>query len=367
MARSGMRFDRRRLLAGGLAAPALLGRAQAAPPTPAPSRARGPKVGCQEGPTTDEWLRFFARHGVRNICGVLPKAEGGRPFTAFELEALRDRCSKHGVSLDMMTEPILRPTPIDKASRPAILLGESPERDRDIEDIQTLIRNCGRAGIPSLRYNLNIVGYLRTGKVPGPGGATFTSWRLTDAAAIAGQPTRAGKVSADVFWERITYFLDRIIPVAAEHKVRMACHPHDPPTPPGFQGVDSVLGTVEGLKKFVSIRESPYHGLNFCQGTVAEMLKEPAREIFDVIRYFGRRKKIVNVHFRNIRGARDGFEERLPDDGDIDFVKAVRVYREVGYEGMLMPDHVPHAPDDPEDRQALAFCYGYIRGLLQAT
>jgi mannonate dehydratase len=359
------RFDRRRLFAGGLAAPLLLGNQGAA--APARSAAAVPKVGCQEGPTTEEWLRFYARHGVRNICGGLKENADGAVFSVEQLSALRDRCVHHGISLDMMTEPNLRPRPIDDARHAAIMLGQSPERDREIEKVQTLIRNCARAGIPAIRYNLTIVGYLRSGKVPGPGGATFTVWRLKDVTAQRDRLTRAGRVSADAFWERITYFLDRVIPVANEHKVRMACHPHDPPTPPGFQGVDSVLGTVEGLKKFVSIRESAYHGLNFCQGTIATMLADPPREIFDVIRWFGTRKKIFNVHFRNVHGRRDDFEERFPDSGDIDFVKAMRVYREVGYDGMMMPDHVPKAPDDPEERQALAFCYGYIKALIQAT
>ncbi len=86
-----------------------------------------------------------------------------------------------------------------------------------------------------------------------------------------------------MFWERITYFLDRVIPVANEYKIRMACHPHDPGMPPeGYQGVNRVLGTVDGLKKFITIRESPYHGLNFCQGTVSEMLADPSKEIYDV-------------------------------------------------------------------------------------
>ena len=42
--------------------------------------------------------------------------------------------------------------------------------------------------------------------------------------------------------------------------------------PDGFRGVDCVLGTVEGLKKFIEIQPSPYHGLNFCQGTISESL-----------------------------------------------------------------------------------------------
>ena len=128
----------------------------------------------------------------------------------------------------------------------------------------------------------------------------------------------------------------------------------------------SVMGTVDGLKKFVSIRESPYHGLNFCQGTVSEMLADPGKEIYDVIRYFGSRQKIFNVHFRNIRGHRNDFQEVYPDEGDVDFVRAIQVYKEVGYPYMMMPDHAPQHPDDPGEEQAFAFAYGYIRALIQA-
>jgi mannonate dehydratase len=56
------------------------------------------------------------------------------------------------------------------------------------------------------------------------------------------------------------------------------------------------------------------------------MLADPGKEIYDVIRYFGTRQKIFNVHFRNIRGHRDDFVEVYPDEGDIDFVKAIQVY-----------------------------------------
>ena len=44
--------------------------------------------------------------------------------------------------------------------------------------------------------------------------------------------TAAGRVDADTAWERIGYFLERVVPVAEEHKVRLACHPHDPGVPP---------------------------------------------------------------------------------------------------------------------------------------
>ncbi len=319
------------------------------------------KAGCQSGPATDERLQFFARHGIKNICGMLPKKG---PYSTEDLVQFRERCEKAGIGVDLLTPPFLASDSIETSNRKAVMLGQSPERDRDIEEFQNLIKSCAKAGIPAIKYNMNILGVLRTERTPGRGGVGYSTWKLSEAKKKE-KLTQAGRVTADTYWERITYFLDRVVPVANEFKVRIACHPHDPGTPPGFMGVDLVLGTVDGLKKFVSIKESPYHGLNFCQGTVSEMLQDPGKEIFDVIRWFGMRKKIFNVHFRNIRGRRDDFMEVYPDEGDVDFVKAVLTYKEVGYPYMLMPDHVPKHKDDPSGQQAFAFCYGYIKALIQ--
>ena len=364
-------MNRRQLLtatAASAAAQILPAASQAATP---PKRALM-KLGCQSGPTSEQRLQFFARHGVQSICGYPEDSQKQGFYSVEDLAKLKERVEKHKIGLECIEPGFLASSHIDKTKRPAIMLGQSPERDRDIEAMQNMIRNCSQVGIPSIKYNMSLLGVLRTGRTPGRGaGTTYSTWNLKEAQKYKEftPETRAGKVTADIYWERITYFLDRIIPVANEFKVRMACHPHDPGVPPieGFQGVDAVLGTPDGLKKFIAIRESPYHGLNFCQGTVSEMLQDPGREIYDVIRYFGSRKKIFNVHFRNIRGHRDAFQETYPDDGDVDFVKAAMVYKEVGYPYMLMPDHVPQHPDDPGGSQAYAFAYGYIRAIIQAV
>ncbi|HEY1338851.1 MAG TPA: mannonate dehydratase, partial [Bryobacteraceae bacterium] len=302
-----------------------------------------------------------------HICGY-PQVPPDRLYaTVDELKAMRDMADKHGVSIECVAPPFLTSSHIDREKHPAIMLADNPERDRDIEQLQTFIRNCAAAGIPTIKYNMSILGVLRTGRTKGRGDSTYSQWSLKNAKP-ATPLTRAGQVNADRFWERITYFLERVVPVAAENKVRIACHPHDPGVPPeGYQGVDRVLGTPDGLKKFISIKENQYHGLNFCQGTVSEMLHDPGKEIFDVIRYFGSRGKIFNVHFRNIRGHRDEFVETYPDEGDVDLVEAIKVYREIGYPYLLMPDHVPQAPGDPNGLQSFAFCYGYIRALIQAA
>jgi mannonate dehydratase len=324
------------------------------------------KLGCQSTPTNEQHIGYLARYGVQAICGF-PQTPPDRLYaTADELKAMREMAEKKGVTVDLIAPPFLASISVDRDRHAAIMLGESPERDRDIEQLQTLIRNCAAAGIPAIKYNLCIVGDLRTGRVPGRGDCTYSAWRLKES-RNADAMTRAGRVDADTYWERVTYFLDRVIPIAQEFKVRMALHPNDPYVPYGYQGVDGVLGTVEGLKKFITIKESPYHGLNFCQGTVCEMLENPGTEIYDVIRYFGSRQKIFNVHFRNIRGHRDDFVEVYPDEGDIDFVKVMRLYKEIGYPYMIMPDHVPQAGGDPAGLQSFAYCYGYIRALMQAV
>jgi mannonate dehydratase len=362
-------MNRRQFIAAGGAA-GLFATRESISATPSAAPASTPvlmKLGCQTAPTNDVHLKYLARYGVQNICGY-PEIEGDRLFaTVDELKRMIDLAGKYGISIDCIAPPFLSSSFIDQEKHPAIMLAQSPERDRDIEQLQTLIKNCALAGIPAIKYNMSILGILRTGRIPGRGDAMNHVWNLSEAHP-ATPLTKAGNVDADAFWERITYFLDRVIPVANEYKIRMACHPQDPGVPPeGYQGVNRVLGTLDGLKKFITIQESAYHGLNFCQGTISEDLENPAVEIFDVIRYFGIRKKIFNVHFRNIRGHRNNFVEVFPDEGDIDFVKAIKVYKEIGYSYMLMPDHVPLAEADPSSLQSFAFCYGYIRGLIQSV
>ena len=96
------------------------------------------------------------------------------------------------------------------------------------------------------------------------------------------------------------------------------------------------------------------------------MLDNPKTEIFDVIKWFGEREKIFNVHFRNIVGKKLAFEETFPDEGDIDMFKTAQAYKEVGYKYMLMPDHTPKISGPDPNNVSFAFCYGYIKAIIQA-
>ena len=223
------------------------------------------------------------------------------------------------------------------------------------------------AGLRALLYNITILGHLRTGPRYGRGGATVSSFNYADLDQSLPE-FEGGAADAETMWERIDYFLARVVPVANEYGVQLACHPQDPGIKDyEYRGVARVMGTVDGLKKFTSMHEDPYHGLNFCQGTVSEMLERPGEEIYDVIRYFGSRKKIFNVHFRNIKGGVLDFVEVFPDEGDVDMLRAVRTYKEVDYPYMLMPDHVPGIDGDEAHQVGFAYCYGYIHAMIQAA
>jgi mannonate dehydratase len=78
-------------------------------------------------------------------------------------------------------------------------------------------------------------------------------------------------------------------------------------------------------------------------------------------------QEIFNVHFRNIKGGLNNFVEVFPDEGDVDMIKALRVYKEVGYEYMIMPDHVPQLSGPAAREVGFAYSYGYIHAAMQAV
>jgi mannonate dehydratase len=330
------------------------------------------KVGCQRDGTSRKNLEFLARHGVYNLDGGEPKFIEGVGWDLEDSLAKKEACEKYGISLDAYHLP-LSSAGIDRVTTPNIMLGKSPERDREIEMIQQMIMVAGKSGVHLLNYNTIILPILRTGRTPDPkrGNASYSTWNYDEAITMGmdKESTIAGRVSLDEIYERITYLLDRILPVAAEYKVRLANHIADPPAPAGYRGItrwDSP-GVFEGIQRFAGLYHSPYHGFNLCLGSVAEGLKNPRIEILPVIKWVGERQQIFNIHLRNIRGGWNNFQEVYPDNGDMNFFQVIKALKDVGYAGMLMPDHVPQHADPESGLQGRAFAFGYIKALLQAV
>jgi mannonate dehydratase len=344
-------------LADGEAAAAVAGGTS----TPAANGARM-YVRTQSFGSTDADLRFLQRCGVRHKAATFPF----HPDRGWDLDDLlreRERHETFGLTLDMSLLPIYVQFPN------IIYYGKSPERDREIDLACEMIRTASRAGIDSLRYNTCILNVDRTEPEEGRGGYSYTAFRLDKISEEdRGKLTAAGRVTAQMHWERIEYLLERMIPVAEEFKVRLGNSQEDPATPPGFRGVDKVLNDFEGMKRFIEIQRNPYHGWNFCVGSIAEMLEDSATEIYPFIEYFGSRKTIFLVHYRNLIGKRYSFREALPDEGDMDFVGVLKALKDVGYCYGIDPDHVPRVDDDPESqRQGYAYCFGYINAMIQSV
>ncbi len=355
-------MDRRAFLKATASAAAVVTVSDGAPAPaaakPAARREKRMAVGCQRWGSNPERLGFLLRCGVRRICISPAKPGPDRIWTAETCQAARRAVEAVGMTAESMYWGV----PI------GVLVPD--RRDAAIERCRKQVIAAGKGGIPCLAYTLNVRYWqARTGREPGRGGGLYSAWDLAKATAKPGR-RGIGPVTEDDMWDRITYFLRKVVPVATEAKVRLGLHPPDPPMPkPNPFKTAQVLDTVEGLKRFVTICDSPYHGLTFCQGCFWQMLPEEVKPagLYKGIRWFGGRKRIFHVHFRNLRGGREKFVETFHDEGDIDMFEAVRTYKSVGYTGILMPDHVPHHEEDPQGLQHFAFAYGYIKGLIQAA
>jgi mannonate dehydratase len=250
-----------------------------------------------------------------------------------------------------------------------------PERDREIENVCQTIRSIGVAyadGAPSpvVILDQRTTYWAKKGpwwhpgyeRLPlGRGGAYLTDF---DAGRLQGEldDRPAGEVSREEVWSRIAYLYERIVPVAEAARVRLATHPDDPPMA-YYRGVHQALINFEGLRRLVELVPSPYNGLLLCLGT----MQEAGEDVPELIRYFGERKKIFYVHFRNVVGQVPRYVEVFPHQGDGDMVANLRALQEVGYDGYLVPDHhIGFTGDDDWMRGSRAWQVGYIKGLMQA-
>lgn len=346
--------------------------AQTKPAAIAQSQIGRMKVGCQHGGTTKENLEYLARHGVFNIDGGAPKYIEGVGWDLEDSLAKREACEKYGISLDAYHLP-LSSAGIDKITTPNIMLGKSPERDKEIEIIQQMIEVAGKTGVHLLNYNTIILPILRTGRTVDPtrGNASYSTWNYEEAVkrGMDKEKVTGGPVPIDQLYERIAYLLDRILPVAEEYNVKLGNHIADPPAPVGYRGITrwNSPDVFEGIKRFAQLYDSKSHGFNLCLGSVAEGLEDPKTEILPIIKWVGDRNQIFNIHLRNIKGGWNNFQEVYPDNGDMDFVQVVRALRDVNYTGMVMPDHIPQHEDPQSGLQGHAFAFGYNKALIQAV
>jgi mannonate dehydratase len=310
------------------------------------------------GITSRENLQYNLRYGVKHLTVELSQTSPEGAWDQDEIRRMKDDCDHYGVHFEAI-----------RMDASYITLRKGPERDRKLDTIIGNIQKASEAGVKIITYHWTVIPIRRNSHRPGRGGSTYEAFQLEE--NWRDLPVgRSGKVSSEDYWERIGYFLEKVIPAAKQADVRLACHPYDPPGLPfGYQGADNwdSPSIFPALQRYESLVDSPYNGFQLCLGTTAEGLKDPRREILPIVQYLGARKKIYQIHMRNIRGGLHNFAEVYPDEGEMDFFQVMRILRDTQFAGSIFPDHMPRHPDDPGGLQSYAFGYGYIGALIQAV
>jgi len=335
---------------------------------------KGPRIGKGLGDISEETLCFYKQIGVEEVSmptryntqvrsrPLVPPAQAGPlgpqpgPWDEAELRRIKERIQSFG----------LIPSQVSLEPSGNIVMGR-PGRDEDLEKVKASVEAAGRVGLGVISYSFTVLrasqGYgARPGE--GRGGSALRDFdyeRIRDLPPLEG----VGRHSLEEMWERLTYFLRAVVPVAERVGVRLAAHPNDPPVP-AFRGVAQPLSDLASFKRLIDAVDSPANSLFLDTGVLTEM----GEDAVEAIRYFGQRDRIGTVHFRNVRVEvpRYKYLETFIDEGDCDMLACMRAFNEVDYEGMLDPDHTPGISGDTTDtRIGWAFAVGHMLALRKAV
>lgn len=318
-------------------------------------------IGQLRDPSRDR-LRLIRQLGVEDVIfnfyatepAELPLS-GESEWDLQELVQLRNRVEDAGLRLAAIEN-------LPAYFYDDIVLGREG-RDEQIEAVKRTIRNIGKADIPALGYNWMPNGVWSSSRThPVRGGAEA---RAYDHAQLRDAPlTHDRAYHEEEMWENYAYFVEEVMPVAEEAGVRMGVHPDDPPVE-SLGGIPRLFRNFENYKRAMDLYDSPYHGVELGLGVFSEM----GEDVTEVIRYFGERDEIIYVHFRDVVGTVPFFYETFLDDPEANYDEweVVRTLEEVGFDGVLIPDHVPAMTSEDSWAAGRGHTVGYIKGMLRAV
>ncbi|MDF1513212.1 MAG: mannonate dehydratase, partial [Anaerolineae bacterium] len=170
----------------------------------------------------------------------------------------------------------------------------------------------------------------------------------------------------DELWENYTFFIKQVVPVAEEAGVYIGIHPDDPPVYPLGGIPRCMFGNFDGYRRAIEIANSPHIGMCLCAGCWLEGGAMMGKDVVETVRYFGERKKLFKVHFRNVTEPMPtGFAETYMDAGYMDMFKIVQALQDVGFDGAIMSDHLPQMVGGV--RAAEAYGIAYMKALVNAA
>jgi mannonate dehydratase len=283
-----------------------------------------------------------------------------------ELISLRKEINAAGLELEAIEN-------FDPAHWHDVLL-DGPKKKQQLENVKTIIRRVGKAGIPIMGYNFSIAGvcgrthrpYARGGAmsvgmegpldIPMPNGMVWNM--IYDPNAPEGN---VPLISHDELWRRLGEFLYELTPVAEEAGVKLAAHPDDPPMPT-MRGQPRLVYQPQLYQRLLDIAPSRANTLEFCLGSLAEMTDG---NVYETVEQYSRQNRIAYVHFRNVTGKAPFYRETFIDDGDVDMFRVLKILKKNNYDGVLIPDHTPQMACAAPWHAGMAYAMGYMRAALQ--
>ena len=288
-----------------------------------------------------------------------------RLWTAAELRAIKAEINAAGLELEAIEN-------FDPAHWHDVLL-DGPKKAAQLENVKTIIRNVGEAGIPVMGYNFSIAGVAGRVKgrfargdaeavgmdgpldTPMPNGMAWNMVYDRNAA-----PGCVPSATPEQLWQRLGDFLNAVLPVAEAAGVTMAAHPDDPPLPT-IRSQPRLVYQPGLYQKLIDLRPSPRNALEFCVGTLAEMTEG---DIYDAVDTYSRQGKLAYVHLRNVRGKVPFYKETFIDDGDVDVKRVLRILKQNHFTGVIIPDHAPQLSCAAPWHAGMAYALGYLKALM---
>jgi len=301
---------------------------------------------------TDDDLRFLEQIGLKWVRLEFDAGDAGID----NLRAAQQRFARFGMRIYSGVHYSYRSTKIQ--------LGQ-PGRDQDIETYAQFLRDLGSLGVPIASYDFHPANTYTTNMVQRRG-YTAREFDLNDFRNRVEKRQFEREYSADEIWANYTYFMQAVLPVAEQAGVKLALHPDDPPVDK-MNGVAKLFTHYDGYRRAEQVAgNSRNWGLTFCVGTWSEGGDRMGKDVSGMIRDFGGRQKIFEVHFRNVSGPLPHFVETFPDDGYLDMYQVMKNLRQARFSGAVEPDHVPRrAGDTGLLRAGTAYCIAYMRALLR--
>jgi mannonate dehydratase len=245
-----------------------------------------------------------------------------------------------------------------------------PNRDEKIEEYKAHLRNLGKAGIPYTTYAHMANGIWSTEREFTRGNALSRAFNLEKAehGSWVGReyhmPLTHGRTYTEQeIWNNYEYFIKAVAPVAEEAGVRIGIHPDDPPVAELGGVPRCIFSSFEGYRRALEIADSPNVGICLCVGCWLEGGPLMGKNVIETIHYFGERKKLFKIHFRNVDKPLPYFIETFIDDGYMNMYQVMKALRDVNFDGVMIPDHIPMMTNDR--RVGTAYTIGYMKALVE--